>query len=113
MNRPARIFIRATTRADRHQLVDDVRDAISGSGGWVLDFKQFSNFALSLVFEITARDWPGLLDRFSQLDWRLAEQPQPGVPGTADPARELSVALHLTFIHDEGDQRRPLPHIPG
>ncbi len=110
MNRPPRIFIRATTRADRHHLLEAVKAAIGTAGGWVLDFRLFSNLAVSLAFELPARNWPLLTDQFARLDWQFEVQPLPIDPATAP---ELAVALHLTFIHDEGDLRRPVPAIPG
>jgi hypothetical protein len=104
-----RICLQAVTRAERHLMVEAVSAAIGSCGGWVLDFNLFSNIAISIAFEIPAGQWDCLVERFAKLDWRLDQPPA----GLDDRPGDLSVSLHLTFIHNEGDLRRPIPSIPG
>ena len=52
--RASPLRLSAVTRMERHAATQLVRRAISDAGGWITDFRQFSNFAVVLDLEITS-----------------------------------------------------------
>lgn len=119
MQKPLRL--NAITHGNRHQVVAEAKDAISASGGWVLDFKQFSNLSLCLNFELPSRCVTQLRAALAQLDLQLTEASEqllaefcaPEDPRQQHAASALNGTLQITFVHDEPELRVTIPAIPG
>lgn len=112
--------LNATTKASRHSMIEAVKDVIAASGGWILDFKQFSNLSATIRFELPQENLMAFRDALRKIDLQVSE---PGLlaigelaeQGTA-PAElptDLDATLQITFIHNEPDLRIPVPMIPG
>lgn len=106
---------------ERNAVISEVKGAINRAGSLV-DFKLFSNSAISLSFELARgaaerlrsglwqtqvvfdRDSKRTLDELVEemADLRQAEREQ-NILGT----------MHITFLHDEPDLRREVPKVPG
>jgi len=92
------LHLQGSTRVERHAVVDIVEEAIRGTGGWILDFHQFSNISLVLELEIP----PRRLDQLVQLlqAGGICFRPVPALsPGDEDDA--VLGTLQITFVHDE------------
>jgi hypothetical protein len=109
------------TRADRHEMISRVGEAILAAGGFVLDFHMFSNVAISINFEVAAVNVGKLHARLKETGLRLSEESNElltGYPGELDgleaASRDAVVAgaLQITFVHDEPDLRIEVPPIP-
>ncbi len=100
------LHLQGSTRVERHALVDIVEEAIRATGGWILDFHQFSNISLVLEVEIPPRRLDQLLRLLEGGGIRF--QPMPEMrPGEEDDA--VLGTLQITFVHDEPDLHVPTP----
>jgi hypothetical protein len=100
------LHIQGSTRVERHAVVDIVEEAIHRSGGWILDFHQFSNISLVLELEVPPRHLHPLLERLQE--GGIAFRPCPELPPEeADDA--VIGTLQITFVHQEPDLRMPTP----
>jgi hypothetical protein len=89
-----------------------VERAIREAGGWVTDFRQFSNFAVVLEIQIPA----GRLASLPALIEAEGISLSPPVGETPDPERgveEVTGTLRIEFLHDEPDLRIEVPAVPG
>lgn len=108
--------LNATTKAERHSVIESVKDAIASSGGWILDFKQFSNLSAFISFELPQKNLVAFQDEASKIGLRLNESSLLAISklaGQPTAPAELQTTLQITFIHDEPDLRIPVPMIPG
>lgn len=111
--------LNATTRADRHQMIELGKDTITSSGGWILDFKLFSNVSICINFELPDHNVAAFRDRLVAAEWRLDERSLQALEVFTEPAGQGSApmdligTLQITFVHEEPDLRIPVPMIPG
>jgi hypothetical protein len=119
----ARAYLRinASTREDRIEMTSRVARAIADMGGWVLDFKQFSNVSICINFEIPAKNIGKLHLSIEAMNLRLSRESDESLyrQGRLDngpdavPGETVPGTLQITFIHDDPDLRRDVPAIPG
>jgi hypothetical protein len=114
---PARIRLSGVTSQPRHSVVARLT-AVLGDVGWILDFRQFSNSALSVQFEVPAREAPALRSALAELPVVLSRESAEELAALEEAsAAELPdpvpASLHLTFVHSEPDLRIPVPAVPG
>ena len=111
--RPRPISFQATTRQDRHQVIELVQKAISAARGWVEDSQFYSNKMTTIRFGISA----GKCSEFCQTlteSGLMVEMPNGFEPADAnDLDSELVGTIQLTFIHDQPDLRQTIPAVPG
>jgi hypothetical protein len=112
--------INGSTRADRHQTISAARDAITSSGGWVTDFKLFSNVSVCLNFEISPGAVARLHSSLGALGLGLSDESERALAGFSRGGLERRAAggdvlgtLQITFVHDEPDLRIEVPAVPG
>lgn len=113
MGRPEIVRIEAVTRAERNEAIARISQAITSAGGFILDFRFFSNVALFIEAEASAATIHSLLaalaDTGLQMDLRSAQsffrEPREGDMRTIHP--------QVTFVHSDPDLRIPVPPIPG
>lgn len=106
----------ASTRQNRFEMVHLVQQAIQQSGGWVVDFRQFSNQACVIFFETEGRNAVALeLECLkTPVCWTeesLAEMKT--LSAHPVPDSEVRGSIHLTFVHTEPDVRIDVPAVPG
>ncbi len=100
------LHLQGSTRVERHEMVDIVEEAIRATGGWILDFHQFSNISLVLELEVPPRRLPQLV-RLLQAGG-VTFRPVPELaPGEEDDA--VLGTLQITFVHDEPDEHIATP----
>lgn len=119
---PSLLRLSGATRANRHEMIARVREAILGAGGFVLDFHLFSNVAISLSFEVAAANVGKLHSSLKETGLRLSDESEELLARCRDEwvkldgaagAATIAGALQITFIHDEPDLRIEVPPIPG
>ncbi|WP_448204051.1 hypothetical protein [Azospirillum sp. sgz302134] len=98
--------IEAVVRTDRNAALMAVSDAISGSGGWIVDHSLFSDVMAVITFAVPA-------DRTGDLGRALDAAGIPVTPAPPDSMGgaegEVSGQLTLTFANGTGDLRRTVP----
>ena len=107
--------INGTTRADREEVIARARNAITDSGGWILDAKLFSNVSINLSFEIPASRIGSLRDALESIELHLSTSSLESIAqhGSDEQSDDIAGSLHITFINDEPDLRIQVPAIPG
>lgn len=106
------------TTADRHRVTAEIGDAVSGTGGWIMNHTLSSNIALAIRCSIPSHRLGDFRDRVIAAGVKLDDaslaglQALIGKPGAAA-AADISTTLNVTFIHDEPDLRRIIPAVPG
>ena len=110
------------TRGDRHEMISRVKEAILQGGGFIVDFRMFSNLSVCLNFEISAGKICDLSAALKSTELRLTEESHKLLADYCQQAEQLSVearaseiagTLEITFIHNEPDLRIEVPPIPG
>lgn len=105
------------TKADRHQVTADVNDAISGTGGWVINHTLFSNIAITIQFSLPSQRLVEFRDRVIAASVKLDDDSIAKVQAMAGRHSpkpiDIAASLNITFIHNEPDLRREISAIPG
>lgn len=109
--------INAVTREDRTEMISRVKEAMTATGAWVLDVKQFSNVSVCFNFEIPVRKAARLRDALVATGLHLMEDGDDSTAGVRAPSgsdgADVAGTLQITFIHNEPDLRIEVPAIPG
>lgn len=100
------LHLQGCTRVERHALVDLVEEAIRASGGWILDFHQYSNISLVLEMEVPPHHLRELVRLLEAGGVSFRPIPQLG-PGEEEDA--ILGTLQITLVHDEPDLHLPAP----
>jgi hypothetical protein len=95
-------------------MISRVKEAMTASGAWVLNVKQFSNVSICFNFEVPALKAPRLGDALVAVGLHLIEDGVSSVDDqTGSGVVDVAGTLQITFIHDEPDLRIEVPAIPG
>jgi len=107
--------INATTSEDRFALTAAVRDAVSAAGGWVTDFRQFSNVSVCVNFELESQHVQGLRQKLERCSLALTRESLQSLEeaGREPSGAALIATLQVTFVHEEPDVLTPPPAVPG
>ena len=109
--------INAVTKEDRNEMISRVKEAMTTSGAWVLDVRQFSNVSICFNFEFPRRNAARLRDALASTGLRLTEEGDDSISSVSDliasDGADVSGTLQITFIHNEPDLRIKVPAIPG
>lgn len=104
--------VQAVAREPRVEAVARVEAAVQRLGGFVLDFKAFSDLTLNLLVELRGPGVVALADALSELGWPVEVEPGRGPLGAlAD--EPLEGTVQLTFPEGQGELRHLLPAVPG
>lgn len=57
------IRINGSTKNDRHEAIDEIKETIATGGGWITDYRMFSNKSICIQFEISPIDVMRLFER--------------------------------------------------
>ena len=113
----APLRIAGFTRVPHIEMIARVRDAISSSGGFILDSYMFSNALLSINFEIHGRDVGSLAAAISAAGLRFDAQSTSRLANwdaeTVGPDFVMPGALSINFVHDDPPLRIEVPAVPG
>ena len=106
--------IEGKTREDRYSIQDAASDVVRAAGGYILDYKQFSNLAVCYTIELPSGGFAKLRQKLTDLHVILepATAEELAVDGRS-PQDDIPGSLRITFIHQEPDLRIPIPAVPG
>jgi hypothetical protein len=104
--------VHAVARERRDLAIPRSEDAVQRQGGFVLDFKMFSNVSLNLLVELTGAGVLALVEALTGLGWTVEVQPDPAaLAGRA--AERLEGTFQVTFPEGDGELVIPTPAVPG
>jgi hypothetical protein len=108
------VRIQGKTSQERHGIISAASDAVGEAGGYILDFKQFSNLAVVFTIELPPAGYERLRKKLVSLGVRL-EPPSSDESALAALVvpKEIAGSLRLDFQHQEPDLRIPIPAVPG
>lgn len=69
---PKFLRINGITRTDRHEMISRVKAAITERGGWILDFKLFSNVSVCINFELLIKNIEKLYSSLAETNLTLS-----------------------------------------
>lgn len=102
---------------ERLDATDDAKEVITVSGGWITDYRMFSNRSICLQFEIASDGVMKLYNSLNQTRLHLTDDTHESfaslsvglsngsLPGNTD----LKGTLQITFVHDEPDLILDIP----
>jgi len=114
---PRFIKINGITKENRYAITGNINDAIHESGAWALDFKQYSNKSVVILFQIPVRDIGRLHAAVLGTGLKITEESDK-LLSDCDAQQKLLDdeetfdiygTLQITFIHNEPDMRRYVP----
>ena len=102
------------TKRRSYEILPSLKDAIVAAGGWVTGYREFSNRAVCVNFEIEERHCQDLFSRLRTtgcvLDPRTIQSLSEVAPHGE---RTCMGTLQVTLLHDDPDQKTHIPAIPG
>jgi len=104
--------LRAVAREPRAAAISRVEELVQRHGGWVLDFKAFSDLSLNLLVESSGSGVVALLDALAALGWPVEVEPGRDQLGASGDER-LEGTVQLTFPEGGGALAHPQPAVPG
>ena len=100
------VRLSATTEVERNQALSEINAAISRHQGWIVNHTLLSNKAATLIFEMPAAAFGRLAADLTAFGVRVsADSPLP--EGGNGDGRGI---IAITFLHDEPDLKREVPH---
>lgn len=110
---PVFLQLEGITRENRHEMTSRLESAISGGGGWVLDFHLFSNRAVTFRFAVPSDSLPRFVQALLGTGLSFVQESQAALEACAQPleetSREVPGTLRVTFLHSEPDLKREVP----
>jgi hypothetical protein len=110
---PGRHFrLQAVAREPRVAAISRVEEAVQRQGGFILDFKAFSDLSLNLLVESSASGVVALADSLVALGWPVEIDPGREALG-ARATERVEGTVQLTFPEGVGALAHPQPAVPG
>jgi hypothetical protein len=97
--------ISGVTTKDRNLALSELREAISGHGGWIIDHALFSNAAANINFEIPLEAAGRFVEALS--DTGYSPKIKDGLP--VGDGGDIRGSLQVTFLNDGPDMKRTVP----
>ena len=104
--------LQAVAREPRLAAISRVEEAVQRNGGFILDFKAFSDLSLNLLVESSGSGVVALVDSLVALGWPVEIEPGREALG-ARAAERLEGTVQLTFPEGVGALAHPQPAVPG
>lgn len=95
---------------ERNKVIEDIKDRISVSDGYILNFQLYSDLALSLSIEIEEASIVTLYEKLAQVitlspfDFQLIDSTS---------KKECLLFLNLSFAKGSGKLKIKIPSVPG
>lgn len=118
---PRFLQLHGITRVNRQEMISRVKEAILQGGGYITDFRMFSNTAICINFEVSVGNIEKLYSSLKREAFLNQESHdllagccnQLAQLGERAKATDVMGTLEITFIHNEPDLRIEVPPIPG
>ena len=99
-------------------MISSLDEALGKAGGWILDYKMFSNKTIVIVFEINRSDLPTLYRELKDTGLKLTQTSEADFQELISLAQERGLSmvtgtLQINFIHNDPDLRIEVPAVPG
>ncbi len=104
--------LQAVAREPRTAAISRLEEAVQRHGGFILDFKAFSDLSLNLLVESSGSGLVALVDSLVALGWPVEVEPGREALG-ARAAERLEGTVQLTFPEGGGALAHPQPAVPG
>lgn len=111
-----KIGLELFTRADRHQTISGINEAVTASGGYVDDVNFFSNIAVAIVGIVPTSNGERLVNALSEIGLKLSDREMNQLAKIDDESStgdEFICSMHVTFLHSDRDLRQHILHVPG
>ena len=105
-----KLYWQAFSIRNRIEIIEDVKDAILGCGACILDFKMFSDLALSLIIEIEEGKITDLHRELKKII-SIDELDQDNL--RANSQQEWLILMNVSFGQGEGKLKVDIPMVPG
>jgi hypothetical protein len=110
--RGRRFHLQAVAREPRTAAISRLEEAVQRRGGFVLDFKAFSDLSINLIVELAGEGVVALVDWLESLGWPV--ELEPGRDALLACAGErLEGTVQVTFPEGDGALAHPQPAVPG
>lgn len=108
------VMIQGKTHQERHGVTSSASKAVGDAGGYLLDFKQFSNLAVCFTIELPPAGFANLRHMLADLKVVLEPPTKEELAlGEETVERDVPCSLRITFLHQEPDLRVTIPAVPG
>jgi hypothetical protein len=104
--------LQAVAREPRVAAISRVEEALQRHGGYILDFKAFSDLSLNLLVESSGSGVVALVDALAAVGWPVEVEPRRDDLGARSDER-LEGTVQLTFPDGDGALAHPQPAVPG
>src|SRR4051812_48984841 len=106
------VRLQGKTKQERRGITSAAGDAVGVVGGYILDYRQFSNLAVVFTIELPACGFRELREKLEALGVILdPPTDDEAALGTKPEAKEIMGSLRLDFEHQEPDLRIPVPAV--
>jgi hypothetical protein len=105
-----RLNLQAYTSGNRNKIIDEIKGAISGSDGYILNFNMFSDYAISLSIEIEEGGIQDLHKTLSQI-LKVSELDPENI--NTDSRKDWLILMNITFSGGKGEIKSKIPSVPG
>lgn len=99
----------AYSNDDRNKIIEEVKEAISTSGGCILNFNMFSDLALSLSIEVEENR---IQDLYKLLSYILKVSDFNPVNINQESRKEWLVLMNISFAKGKGELKKDVPEVP-
>jgi hypothetical protein len=104
--------LQVVAREPRVAAISRVEEALQRHGGYILDFKAFSDLSLNLLVESSGSGVVALVDALAAVGWPVEIEPRRDALGARADER-LEGTVQLTFPDGSGALAHPQPAVPG
>ena len=114
---PGPLRLQAITSHPRLEVVSQLTSVLN-EVGWIVDFHQFSNLSLTVLFEMPRTGVPRLRSGLAAIPFSLLASSLDALSrieqeSVSSASENLSGSIQVTFVHSEPDLRIPVPAVPG
>lgn len=100
----------AFSNGDRNRIIEEIKNAISATDGYILNFNMFSDLALTLCIEIEENKIESLHKLFSSIlnvsELKFQEINQ-------ESKKEWLIFVNTSFAQGKGELKQEIPDVPG
>ena len=108
------IMIQGNTSRDRHRVTSEMSKAVSSAGGYLLDFKQFSNLSVCFNIELPPSGFSKLRKKMDKLEVILTPPTEKEIVASEKSEdADIPCSLQVSFFHEEPDLRIPILAVAG
>ena len=100
------------SRQERMEVIDEVEELVRQSNGWITDHQMFSNHSINFIIEIPLGKTQDLYRKLEGL-LRMDDLKAHDNPQDQTGEDESKVFIHVHFLHEKGDLKIEIPHVPG